>query len=286
MYLWTYLWWSLCTLYLHACQVSYRRSLQLCLCYVFWALISSLVCWFIKMHSFILNLWPFWSFFRAVAVNSVYLCVPLSLSLINTNLKLYTFSCDDRLFHPDTYMNQHTSITKHYCLLTCTTWGLRVDQVYSITDQEWTRCTLSLIRGGPGVLYHWSGVDQVYSITKHYCLLTCTTWGLGVDQVYSITDQGWTRCTLSLIRGGPGVLYHQALLPAHLHNLRAGSGPGVLYHWSGVDQVYSITNHYCLLTCTTWGVGVDQVYSITDQGWTRCTLSPIITACLPVQPEG
>ena len=44
-----YLWWSLCTLYLHACQVSYRRrlgSLLLYLCYVFRALINSLVCWF------------------------------------------------------------------------------------------------------------------------------------------------------------------------------------------------------------------------------------------------
>ena len=33
-----YPWWSLCTLYLHACQVSYRRrlrSLLLYLCYVF-----------------------------------------------------------------------------------------------------------------------------------------------------------------------------------------------------------------------------------------------------------
>ena len=43
-----YLWWSLCTLYLHACQASYHRrlrSLLLCLCYIFWALINSLVCW-------------------------------------------------------------------------------------------------------------------------------------------------------------------------------------------------------------------------------------------------
>ena len=45
-----YLWWSLCTLYLYACQVSrsyHRRlvSLLLYLCYVFRALINSLVCW-------------------------------------------------------------------------------------------------------------------------------------------------------------------------------------------------------------------------------------------------
>ena len=42
-------WWSLCTLYLHACQVSHRRrlrSLLLCLCDVLQALINSLVCWF------------------------------------------------------------------------------------------------------------------------------------------------------------------------------------------------------------------------------------------------
>ena len=45
----TYLWWSLCTLYLLECQVRVRRqlrSLLLCLCDLFWALISSLVCWF------------------------------------------------------------------------------------------------------------------------------------------------------------------------------------------------------------------------------------------------
>ena len=52
-----YLWWSLCTLYLPACQVrvagmpgeSYRRwhwSLLLYSCDVFWVLINSLVCWF------------------------------------------------------------------------------------------------------------------------------------------------------------------------------------------------------------------------------------------------
>ena len=40
-----YLWWSLCTLNLHACQVRVR-SLLLCLCDVFWALFNSLVCWF------------------------------------------------------------------------------------------------------------------------------------------------------------------------------------------------------------------------------------------------
>ena len=45
----TCLWWSLCTLCLRACQVSYRRrlrSLLLYLCYVFRALIKSLVCRF------------------------------------------------------------------------------------------------------------------------------------------------------------------------------------------------------------------------------------------------
>ena len=46
-----HLWWSLCTLYLHACQVtvtigSRLRSLLLYLCYVFQALINYLVCWF------------------------------------------------------------------------------------------------------------------------------------------------------------------------------------------------------------------------------------------------
>ena len=43
-----YLWWSLCPLYLHTCQVSYcrwSRSLLLCLCYVFQALINSHMCW-------------------------------------------------------------------------------------------------------------------------------------------------------------------------------------------------------------------------------------------------
>ena len=48
-----YLWWSLCTLYLSTCQLpgeSYHRwlvskSLLLCSCDVFCALISSLVCW-------------------------------------------------------------------------------------------------------------------------------------------------------------------------------------------------------------------------------------------------
>ena len=44
----TYLWWSLCTLYLHACQVSYHRQFRslLYLCCTFLALINSLVCWF------------------------------------------------------------------------------------------------------------------------------------------------------------------------------------------------------------------------------------------------
>ena len=43
-----YLWWSLCTLYLHACQmrVTVDDSSLCCCTYVFWALISSLVCWF------------------------------------------------------------------------------------------------------------------------------------------------------------------------------------------------------------------------------------------------
>ena len=41
-----YLWWSLCTLYLLACQVTYFRRLRslLCLCDVFRAQINSLVC--------------------------------------------------------------------------------------------------------------------------------------------------------------------------------------------------------------------------------------------------
>ena len=46
-----YLWCSLCTLKLLACEVSYRRRLRcllLCLCDVFWAVINSLVCWFFK----------------------------------------------------------------------------------------------------------------------------------------------------------------------------------------------------------------------------------------------
>ena len=47
-----YLRWSWCTFYLHACHVSYhrqRRSL-LYLWYVFWALINSVVCWFIDLQ--------------------------------------------------------------------------------------------------------------------------------------------------------------------------------------------------------------------------------------------
>ena len=49
--LWMYFWWSLCTLYLHACQVRVTvgdsvRSLLLCLCDVFRMLINSLICWF------------------------------------------------------------------------------------------------------------------------------------------------------------------------------------------------------------------------------------------------
>ena len=42
-----YLWWSLCTLYLLACQVRVITgdSGDLCLCNVFWALINSLICW-------------------------------------------------------------------------------------------------------------------------------------------------------------------------------------------------------------------------------------------------
>ena len=52
------LWWSLCTLYLLTCQVSYRRglrSLLLCLCNVFWALINSLVCWPCSIQVWICN---------------------------------------------------------------------------------------------------------------------------------------------------------------------------------------------------------------------------------------
>ena len=44
-----YLWCSLCTLYLHACQVRVTvGDWGLCCysCYVFWTLINSLVCWF------------------------------------------------------------------------------------------------------------------------------------------------------------------------------------------------------------------------------------------------
>ena len=43
-----YLWLSLCSLYLLACQVSYCRQLRflwLSLCDIFWELINSLVCW-------------------------------------------------------------------------------------------------------------------------------------------------------------------------------------------------------------------------------------------------
>ena len=48
-----HLWWSLCTLYLHACQGSYRRrlrSLLLYLCYVFRTLINSPVCRFFEVQ--------------------------------------------------------------------------------------------------------------------------------------------------------------------------------------------------------------------------------------------
>ena len=44
-----YLWWNLCTLYLHAYQVRVTvgdRSLLLYLCYIFQALVNSLLCWF------------------------------------------------------------------------------------------------------------------------------------------------------------------------------------------------------------------------------------------------
>ena len=44
-----YLWWSLCTMHLPACQVSYCRQLRLlflCLRDIFRVLINSLVCWF------------------------------------------------------------------------------------------------------------------------------------------------------------------------------------------------------------------------------------------------
>jgi len=44
-----YLWWSLCTLYLHACQVRVIvGSSGLCRTYVFWVLINSFACWFSK----------------------------------------------------------------------------------------------------------------------------------------------------------------------------------------------------------------------------------------------
>ena len=48
VYMRMYLWWSLCTLYLHVCQVTVTvgrlRSLLLYLCYIFRALINSFVC--------------------------------------------------------------------------------------------------------------------------------------------------------------------------------------------------------------------------------------------------
>ena len=68
------LWWSLCTLYLHACQVSYSRRLRslLYLYYVFRALINSLVCWSSSKWSFKTNksdvaspqfiCWQFWQY--------------------------------------------------------------------------------------------------------------------------------------------------------------------------------------------------------------------------------
>ena len=42
------LWWSLCTLYLHAWQVSYRTRLRTLLLRLFRALINSLVWWFLR----------------------------------------------------------------------------------------------------------------------------------------------------------------------------------------------------------------------------------------------
>ena len=57
-YIGMYLSWSLCILYLHACQVKVAvgdSGLCCCTCYVFRALINSLVCWFphssLKIHS-------------------------------------------------------------------------------------------------------------------------------------------------------------------------------------------------------------------------------------------
>ena len=58
-----YLWRSFCTLYLHVCQVSYcrwLRSLLLYLCYVFQALINSLVRWFYVKQSNA-NIFSFWT---------------------------------------------------------------------------------------------------------------------------------------------------------------------------------------------------------------------------------
>ena len=46
-----YLWWSSCTLYLHACQV-WLGSLLLCLCDVFWVLNNSLVCSSLLIQNF------------------------------------------------------------------------------------------------------------------------------------------------------------------------------------------------------------------------------------------
>ena len=60
----SHLWWSLCTLYLHAYHVTYCRQLRslLCSCDVFWATINSLMCWFIlrfanlvQTHGFLLS---------------------------------------------------------------------------------------------------------------------------------------------------------------------------------------------------------------------------------------
>ena len=48
-----YFWWSLCTLYLHACQVRVTigdSGLCCCTCFVFQALTNSLVCWRAKQQ--------------------------------------------------------------------------------------------------------------------------------------------------------------------------------------------------------------------------------------------
>ena len=71
-----YLWWSLCILYLYACQWELLQTTQVfvfVLVWLFRALINSLVCWFVAGH------WCHWP--RQYSVNELDTCLKTILSL-------------------------------------------------------------------------------------------------------------------------------------------------------------------------------------------------------------